>query len=48
MIINKKRFKKILTNGYKQKQMHINRGLIGGLIGVHVNSIVKRGYQDNF
>ena len=30
MIINKKRFKKILTNDYKQKEMHVNRGLIGG------------------
>ena len=48
MIINKKRFKKILTNGYKQKQMHINRGSIGGLIGVRVVGIVKWGYQDNF
>ena len=41
MIINKKRFKKILTNGYKQKQMHINRGSIGGLIGVRVVGKVK-------
>ena len=41
MIINKKRFKKILTNGYKQKQMHINRGSIVGLIGVRVVGIVK-------
>ena len=41
MVINKKRFKKILTNGYKQKQMHINRGSIGGLIGVRVVGIVK-------
>ena len=30
MIINKKRFKKILTNDYKQKEMHVNRGPIGG------------------
>ena len=44
MIINKKRFKKILTNDYKYKQMHVNRGLIG----VHVSSIVKWGYWDNF
>ena len=28
--------------------MHINRSSIGGLIGVHVSSIVKWGYQDNF
>ena len=28
--------------------MHINRGSIGGLIGVHVSSIVKWGCQDNF
>ena len=48
MIINKKRFIRILTNGYKQKQMRVDRGLIGGLIGVHVSSIVKLGYEDNF
>ena len=41
MIINKKRFKKILRNGYKQIQMRVNRGLIGDLIGVRVSSIVK-------
>ena len=28
--------------------MHVNRGSIGGLIWVHVSSIVKWGYQDNF
>ena len=28
--------------------MHINRGSIDGLIGVHVRSILKWGYQDNF
>ena len=28
--------------------MHINRSSIGGLIGEHVSSIVKWGYQDNF
>ena len=28
--------------------MHINRSSIGGLIGVHVSSIVKSGYQGNF
>ena len=28
--------------------MHINGGWIGGLIGVHVSSIIKWGYQDNF
>ena len=28
--------------------MHINRGSIGGLIGVHVSNIVKLGYQYNF
>ena len=27
--------------------MRVNRGSIGGLIGVHVSSIVKWGYQDN-
>ena len=27
--------------------MSVNRGSIGGLIGVHVSSIVKWGYQDN-
>ena len=48
MIINKKRFKKILTNGYKWKQMRVNRGSIGGLIEVHISSLVKWGYQDNF
>ena len=49
MIINKKRFKKILTNVYKKKKKtRVNRGLIGGVIGVHVSSIVKWGYQDNF
>ena len=43
MIINKKRFKKILTNVYKKKtkKTRVNRGLIGGVIGVHVSSIVK-------
>ena len=41
MIINKKRFKKILRNGYKQIQMRVNRGLIGDLIGVRVSRIVK-------
>ena len=25
MIINKKRLKKILTNDYEQKEMHVNR-----------------------
>ena len=40
MIKNKKRFKKIFANGYKLKRMRVNRGSIGGLIGVHV-SIVK-------
>ena len=47
MIINKKRFKKIFANGYKLKRMRVNRGSIGGLIGVHV-SIVKWSFQDNF
>ena len=28
--------------------MHVNRGSIGELIGVHISSIVKWGYQDNF
>ena len=28
--------------------MRVNRGSIGGLIGVHVSTIVKWGYQDNF
>ena len=28
--------------------MHRNKFSIGGLIGVHANNIVKRGYQDNF
>ena len=28
--------------------MRVNRGSIGGLIGVHVGSMVKWGYQDNF
>ena len=28
--------------------MRVNSGSIGGLIGVHVSSIVKLGYQDNF
>ena len=51
MFINKKRFKnilitkEILTYGYKQKQIHINRGSIGALIGVHVSSIVKLSRQ---
>ena len=27
--------------------MRVNRGSIGRLIGVHVSSIVKWGYQDN-
>ena len=27
--------------------MSVNRGSIGELIGVHVSSIVKWGYQDN-
>ena len=34
-------FKKILTNGYKQKQMHINGASTGELIGILVISIVK-------
>ena len=28
--------------------MRVNRDLIGKLIGVHVSSIAKCGYQDNF
>ena len=28
--------------------MRVNRGSIGGLIGVHVSSVVKSIYQDNF
>ena len=28
--------------------MCVNRSSIGGLIGVHVSSIVYWGYQDNF
>ena len=48
MIINKRRFKKILTNVYKKRKAHVNRGLIDGVIGIHVRSIVKWGYQDNF
>ena len=28
--------------------MRTNKPSIGGLIGVHVSSIVKWGYQDNF
>ena len=28
--------------------MHVNRGLIGGLVGVHVSSIVKWDYQGCF
>ena len=28
--------------------MRVNRGSIGGLIGVHVSSVVKWIYQDNF
>ena len=28
--------------------MRVNRGSIGGLIGVHASSRVKRGYQDSF
>ena len=44
MIINNYRFKKILTNGNKQKQMHANRDSIGGLIRVRISSVVKWGY----
>ena len=36
----------MLTN--KNKYVHVNRGSMGGLIRVHVSSIVKGGYQDNF
>ena len=39
-VINKKKFKKILPNGYKKKQMRVNRGPLGGLIGVYFSSIV--------
>ena len=28
--------------------MRVNRGSIGGLMGVHVSSILKLDYQDNF
>ena len=34
-------FKKILTNSYKQKQMHINGASTDELIGILVISIVK-------
>ena len=38
----------IVANVYKEKQMRINAGSIGGLIGVLISSIAKWGYQDNF
>ena len=37
-----------VANVYKEKQMRINAGSIGGLIGVLISSIAKWGYQDNF
>ena len=42
MITNKKDskgFSKMVTK--KKKRMRVNRGSIGGLIGVHVSNIVK-------
>ena len=43
MIINRrdsKRFSQMFTKK-KKKKTRVNRGLIGGVIGVHVSSIVK-------
>ena len=40
----KKRFSQMILS----KNKCVNRGSIGGLIGVHVSSIVKWGHQDNF
>ena len=39
--LKKKRLSQNFHKWLQEKQMHLKRGLIGGLIGVHVSSIVK-------